>query len=59
MACEVTGGDQRRKVVVKARSGSNGVGLKKINKINDLAGPEGFFSVLLKFSNDFKRLYCS
>ena len=43
MACEVTGGDQRRKVVVKARSGSNGVGLKKINKINDLAGPEGFF----------------
>jgi len=22
---------------------SNGVGLKKINDINDLAGPEGFF----------------
>ena len=43
MACEVTGGDQRSKVVVKARSGSNGVGLKKINDINDLAGPEGFF----------------
>ena len=26
------------------------------NDINDLAGPEGFFRVLLKKSNDFKRL---
>ena len=26
------------------------------NDINDLAYPEGFFRVLLNFSNDFKRL---
>tara|TARA_R110001592_G_scaffold1387_7_gene8402 strand:- start:3519 stop:3680 length:162 start_codon:yes stop_codon:yes gene_type:complete len=48
----IRGGERGRKPDL----GSKVFEVRFSNDINDLAGPEGFFRVLLNFFNDFKRL---